>query len=92
MQADVAEPHRRLLAHPEGAAEIEVALGFHRAGPHIDADGGGDRAQGHAGTGDQGLEQHVAGARPGPVATVDGPAGLRHHLDPIGGLHMGNPG
>src|SRR3954464_10232377 len=50
-EADLAEADRRVLGDAERAAEVEVALGLHRAGPQLDADRGRDGREGHTGAG-----------------------------------------
>src|SRR5882757_9346945 len=61
-QADLREADRRVLGDAERAAEVEVALGRDLAGLERNVERGRHRLQGHAGAGDQRLEQHVAGA------------------------------
>src|SRR6185436_5498747 len=66
------EPDRRVLRHSKRPAEIQIALRQDLRSSEIDADGSGDRPKRHAGTGDQGFQEHVAGARRGPVTTCCG--------------------
>src|SRR3954454_24967942 len=70
-QADRGEADRRLAVDAHRAAEVEVAFGHH-ATAHLEAAVDGDRAQRHARTSDQGLQEHVARARERAV-----PAGRR---------------
>jgi hypothetical protein len=71
-QADGAEPDGCVLAHGQGAAEVQVALGGEGATVHGDAQRGGDGPQRDPGAGHQRLQQHVPGAQQGAV-----PAGGR---------------
>src|SRR5947209_13435562 len=48
-EADLAEADRRVLGDAERAAEVEVALDLHGAGPQLDADRGRDGREGDAG-------------------------------------------
>ena len=59
-----AKADRRFLVDAERAAEIEIAFGRHGARTSaLMAERGRDRLERHAGTGDQRLQQHVAGAK-----------------------------
>src|SRR5579872_643123 len=64
-KADGLEPDRGLLVEAERAAKVDVALRLDLARAQLDPHRGRDRLHGHAGAGDQRLEQHVAGAELG---------------------------
>ena len=61
-QADVLEAHGGFAVHAQGAAEIEIAFGADRCSGEGNFKGGGDGIERDAGAGDEGLQQHVAGA------------------------------
>ena len=67
-QADGAEPHARVFGHAQGPSKIQIALGGDGRVAELDANRRGDRAQGHAGAGNERLEQHVARAGQRAVA------------------------
>src|SRR5438034_2351111 len=62
-QANRGKSDRRLLGHSERTAEVEIALGRDRGGLERNLQRGRDRLEGDARTGDQRLEQHVAGTK-----------------------------
>ena len=66
------KPTGRLLAHAQRPAEVQVAFGMHVAAPHGDRQRGRHGAKGHAGTGDQRLQQQIARARQQPGAAGGG--------------------
>src|SRR6185436_13637819 len=61
-QTDFLETDRGFLVDAERAAKIQIALGDNGAAVKRHFDGGGNRFQRDAGAGDEGFQQHVAGA------------------------------
>ena len=61
-EADGEEAHGDFATDAQSAAEIEVTLGFDRAGPKRDVHGCGDGAGCCSGTPDERFEQHFGGA------------------------------
>jgi hypothetical protein len=71
-QADGFETDGHLRGHPEGAAEIEIALRPDTAAVDPQVHGGGHGHEGHTGTRGRCFEQHVAGAGLAAIAAGGG--------------------
>jgi len=67
-QANRAEPDRGIAVDAQRSPEVEIALRADVTATHLEIKRGRDRSQGHAGAGDQRLEEHVARAGEGAVA------------------------
>src|SRR5437870_13588949 len=86
MEANGFEPYRRLLAHAEGAAKVEVSLRRDRTAAERDSQRRGNCAQRYSSTGHERLEQHIAGAESKSVAACRRvQAGFGK---PLAGLHL----
>jgi len=73
------EADRYLAVHAERATRVPMALRDNSPAPELHAHGGGNRAHGHAGTGDQRLQQHIGGAGQAPIPAGTQRAATRLH-------------
>src|SRR5262245_6440577 len=85
-QANRRKADRRILGHAERAAKVEIAFGRYLAGLERNVERGRDRLERHAGAGDQGLQQHVAGTKFKPRAASGGMQA--RDRERAGGLHL----
>jgi hypothetical protein len=66
-QGNIGEADRRVAVHAECATRVPMGLGDNAPAPQVHGHGGGNRADGHAGTSDQRFQKHVRGAGQLPV-------------------------